>query len=76
MPIVCNVCKPFMVATYCLQQRYLPYKPQISGLPPWCHLLIAIIVLCQKMLSIIETKNKEKIFYCFYRRNNKLLYKT
>jgi hypothetical protein len=37
LPIVYSTCKPFVVIAYCLQHHYLPYKPQILGLPLCCY---------------------------------------
>ncbi len=67
MPTIYTTFRPFMVVAYHLQQCYLPYKPQISYLPPCCYLLMATIVLWQKAFSTLKTKNKERISYCSYK---------
>ncbi len=73
---ICNTYRPFADVAYHLQQHYLPFKPQISCLSFCCYLPMVIIVLWQKVLSTPKTYNREKIFYCYCKRNKKALHKT
>ncbi len=80
LPIIYSTCRPFIIIAYCLQHRYLPYKPQILGLPLCCYLPLVVIVLWQKIFpnpeTIVESGNVLKKNEKIICEHNKTLYDT